>query len=192
VRARAIASLGATKDPSLANLYVEHLSDESYATIRESARALGQTKSPAAYDALVKLIDVPSWRESIKVSALTGLAALGDSRALDLGFRYASTGNPAGVRGAALMLLAAAGHDDPRVYPLVSEAFRQAATFRGATIRQAGEALVSLGDKRALELFEQLRKQYNTDPILLGFINNYDRQLRRNLEQPSPSKPAGQ
>jgi aminopeptidase N len=192
VRARAIASLGASKDPALAPLYVEHLSDESYATIRESARALGQTRSPEAYDALLKLIDVPSWRDTIKVSALNGLTALGDRRALDLAFRYAAVGNPAPVRGAALTLLAAAGHDDPRVYPLVSEAFRQAAVFRGPTIRQAGEALVSLGDKRALELFEQLRKQFSADPILLGFINNYERQLRRSLEQPSPSKPSGQ
>ncbi|HEV7842312.1 MAG TPA: M1 family aminopeptidase, partial [Pyrinomonadaceae bacterium] len=39
VRARAIASLGASKDPSLASVYLEHLSDESYATIREAARA---------------------------------------------------------------------------------------------------------------------------------------------------------
>jgi aminopeptidase N len=192
VRARAINSLGASKDPSLANVYLEHLTDASYATIRESARALGLTKSPVAYDALTKLVDTPSWRETIKVSALTGLTSLADPRALDLGFRYATASNPDGVRGAALALLAATGRDDPRVFPLVSDAFRQATVYRSPLIFQAGEALVTLNDKRGLEFFEQLRKQFGSDANVLNFITNYERRLRQGLEQPAQPKQSGQ
>jgi aminopeptidase N len=192
VRARAINSLGASKDPSLANVYLEHLTDESYGTIRESARALGLTKSPAAYDALNRLVDTPSWRETIKVSALTGLTALGDPRALDLGLRFAAANNPDGVRGAALALLAATGRDDPRVFPLVSGAFRQAAADRSSVIFQAGEALVTLNDKRGLELFEQLRKEFGSDSNVQNLITNYERRLRQGIEQPAQPKPSGQ
>jgi HEAT repeat protein len=67
--------------------------------IRASASALGQTKSAAAYDALVKLLDQPSWRDTIRASGLNGLAALGDKRALELGIKYYVAGNPAGAVG---------------------------------------------------------------------------------------------
>jgi aminopeptidase N len=192
VRTRAIASLGASKDPTLANVYVEHLNDESYATIREAARALGQSKSPAAYDTLAKLVDVPSWRDTIKASALTGLTALADRRALDLGLRYAAPGNRENVRGAAIALLAATGREDPRVFPLVSETFRWAALTRSAVIFQAGEALVTLGDKRGMEFFADLRKQFSGDTSILNFINTYEGRLRKSLESPAGAKPSGQ
>src|SRR5207244_3944247 len=93
VRTRAVTSLAATKDPTLANAYQQLLNDQSYAVIRAAALALGQTKSAGAYDSLVKLIDAPSWRDTIRASALSGLAALGDKRALDLGLKYYAVGN---------------------------------------------------------------------------------------------------
>src|SRR5439155_6851883 len=90
VRARAISSLATTRDPSLADTYAQLISDRSYSVVRAAAVALGQTKSPAAYDTLVKLIDQPSWRDTIRASALGGLAALGDKRAMELGFKYSA------------------------------------------------------------------------------------------------------
>src|SRR5437588_5944196 len=50
VRARAVNSLAATKDPSLADTYAQLLNDRSYAVIRATALALGQTQSSTAYD----------------------------------------------------------------------------------------------------------------------------------------------
>ena len=105
VRARAVNSLASTQDPSLATTYQQMLNDRSYATIRASATALGQTKSSAAYDSLVKLLDTPSWRDTIRASGLAGLAALGDARALDLGIKYHAAPNPAAVRSAALNII---------------------------------------------------------------------------------------
>ena len=99
VRARVLTSLGASRDPSLAKIYLQFLNDPSYAVIRAAALVLGETKSPDAYDALAKLLAAPSWRDTIKVSALNGLTALGDKRALDLALRDAYKSNPAAVRG---------------------------------------------------------------------------------------------
>jgi len=104
VRTRAITSLAATKDPTFADAYQQLLNDQSYAVIRAAAVALGQAKSPSAYDSLIKLIDTPSWRDTIRASALSGLAALGDKRALDLGLKYYGAGNRTAVRSAAATL----------------------------------------------------------------------------------------
>jgi aminopeptidase N len=178
VRARAISSLAASRDASLADVYVKSLNDQSYATIRIAALALGATRSPAAYDALTKLLDTPSWRNNIRASALNGLAALGDRRALDAGLRYAAPGNEAQVRVAAIYLLGSAGKDDARVFPLLSNALNHAvATNNGALRNAASEALVSLGDQRGVELFEQVLKKINNQGEQFS-IRQFQKRLR--------------
>src|SRR5207244_7936745 len=93
VRVRAVNSLRATKDPSAAGTYQELLNDQSYAVIHAAATALGETKSAAAYDSLLKLINTPSWRDNIRAAGLGGFEALADKRALALGFTYSAAGN---------------------------------------------------------------------------------------------------
>jgi aminopeptidase N len=189
VRARAIASLGVSRDPSLAGIYLEHLADPSYATIRESARALGQTRSPAAFDALLKLIETPSWRDTIRVSALNGMAALGDGRALEQGFRFATAGNHPNVRNAAITLLATVGRDDPRVFPLISDTFRQSVAARSQMLRTSAEALVSIGDKRGLEVFQEARKQMGVSADVRDLIGIFERRLEQALDRDSQARP---
>ena len=187
VRARAIQSLAATKDATLAGVYQQFLNDESYAVINEAARALGSTKSPTAYEALVKLIDTPSWRNNIKASALAGLAALGDRRALELGFRNVVAGNPPGVRAAALSILGATGKEDPRTFPLISDMLLQGAD-RGnfGQVAAASEALVSLGDQRGLAVFEQLAKKFSSIPQAQAFIMQSMKRLQQKAPPPAP------
>lgn len=58
---------------------------------RNAAEAMGKTKSPKAYDALLKLVETPSWRDQIRAAAFRGLKNLGDDRAVDViieGTRY--------------------------------------------------------------------------------------------------------
>jgi aminopeptidase N len=188
VRARAVASLASTKDPSFAEDYRQLLNDQSYAVIRAAAVALGQTKSSDAYDALSKLIDSPSWRDTIRASALNGLAALKDSRALELGFKYAGAGNPAPVRGAAMGLLGALGKEDARTYPLLSDAMKAAVKQQNFQLFGAvAEALVSLGDERALVLFEEIRRD---NPPIAGFITGFEGRLRAATKaQPAAPRP---
>ena len=191
VRASAVGALAKSKDDSLAGVYLAHLNDQSYGVVRASASALGETKSPQAYDALVKLIDAPSWRDQVRASALQGLAALGDKRALELGFRYTAGGNDPQVRAAAITLLAAVGRDDPRTFPLVSEAFMQSVDTLNFPIgNAAGEALVKLGDPRGIEVIEQAIKKVNSQQIQ-GFIRQFQQRLQQALK-PEAQKPAGQ
>jgi aminopeptidase N len=187
VRARAVNSLAATKDADLAGAYQQLLGDQSYAVIRAAAVALGQTKNPSAYDSLLKLIDVPSWRHTIRASALSGLAALGDQRALELGFKYSGAGNPTGVRTAALGLLGATGKDDPRTLPVINGALTEGFERRNfQLLGAAADALVALGDERGLALFEELKKKTGISPQIASAISGYESRLRARL---APAKP---
>ena len=166
VRERAISVLGAAKDASLAGVYMGYLNDPSYNVIRAAATALGTTKDPRSYDALNKLLDQPSWRDTIRISALTGLTALGDPRALDVALRYSARGNSLGVRGAALNVLGSAGKNDPRAYPIIADAFTSAVDSANFQLYgAASRALVALGDPRALDLVKTALA-HNTNPPL--------------------------
>ncbi len=179
VRASAIASLASSNDPSLANVYREMLDDKSYAVIRAAALALGATKTDGAYDALVKMVNVPSWRDNIRASALNGLAALGDARSLDVGLRYAESLNPRDVRLAAYALLGAVGKTDARAFPIISEAFTRAVSSGSTSLSTAtARALIELGDERALQVFEDARK--NTTRQEFHFIiKQFEDELRQ-------------
>ena len=182
VRARAVTSLADSKDASLAGVYVQLLTDESYAVIRAAALALGQTKSPTSYDALVKLMDTPSWRDNIKASALSGLGAIGDKRAIEIGLRYAGKGNQPQVKSAALRLLGNVGKDDPRAFPVITESLAQALDRTDfSLVFAAGEALVNLADSRGLTILDQLLKTYEGVPQLQGIVRTFQEQLRKKI-----------
>jgi aminopeptidase N len=179
VRARAVTSLAAMKDPSLADTYAQLLNDRSYAVIRAAAPALGQTQSSSAYESLVKLVEVPSWRDTIRASGLSGLAALGDARALELGFKYFAAPNPSAVRVAALNLLGATGKADQRTLPTLTAALDEGVAGRNfAVMNAAAEALVSLGDERALATFQDLTKRSASSPQIVATLSNYAARLR--------------
>ncbi len=193
VRARAITSLASSKDPSLANVYQQALADQSYSVIRAAAVALGQTKSASAYDALANILETPSWRDTIRTSALLGLGALGDKRALDVGLKYAAKGNYPGVRAAAIRLLGNVGKDDPRVFALVSAELAQAFEKGDfSLVAASAEALVNLGDPRGLSVFEQLTKNPSGRPQLTAFVGQFQERLRKSTagpEKPTSKEP---
>jgi aminopeptidase N len=179
VRARVMTSLGASRDPALAKTYLQFLNDPSYAVIRAAALALGESKSREAHEALGKLLAARSWRDTIKVSGLNGLTALGDRRALELALRYADKGNPATVRAAALRLVGATGNDDPRAFAILSEALREAFTKGDFAISSAAaEGLATLGDIRGLTLFEELLKRSDTTPRIRAAVTQLQERLR--------------
>jgi HEAT repeat protein len=189
VRAHAVSALAVANDPSLANVYLQLLSDQSYAVIRAAAPALGSTKSPAAYDALVKLIDSPSWRDTIRGSALSGLEALEDKRALELGFKYSAAGNPNGVRAAALGLLGAVGKNDPRTLPLLKATLDEGFERRNfALMFGAADALVSLGDEKGLVILQELSKKAAASPQIVSGLAAFEARLRAKLN-PAKSNP---
>ena len=147
--------------------------------MRAAAQALGQTKDPKAYDAFLKLVDMPSWHDTIKASALTGLAALGDKRAVELGVTYSAKGNSPQARAAALRLLGSVGKDDPRVFPIVSDVISEAFRRRDFNLGiAAAEALVGLGDFRGLAVLDSLVKDAESSPQIRGLLMQFQSQLR--------------
>lgn len=187
VRARAVNSLAATKDATLADTYAQLTNDQSYGVIRAAAVALGQTKSAAAYDTLLKLINQASWRDTIRASSLNGLAALGDKRAMELGFKYSVAPNYTSVRGAALTLLGNTGKDDSRTLATLAAALNEGiersnfGLFSGA----AG-ALVNLGDARAGAVFDDAMKKAGPSSQFTGALANFQQRLKAKL---APAKP---
>ncbi|HKC66344.1 MAG TPA: M1 family aminopeptidase, partial [Pyrinomonadaceae bacterium] len=179
VRSSAVAALAKSKDPQLASTYLPLLNDESYGVINAAANALGDTKNSAAYDALVKLLDTPSWHDQIRAYGLSGLARLEDKRALEAGLRYSSGSNWPQVRAAAIRLIGAVGKDDPRVFQIVSQSFLHAASRQDFQIAAAsGDALVKLGDPRGIEILEQGVKSAN-NPQFQGFLRQFQQRLRQ-------------
>jgi aminopeptidase N len=81
------------------------LRDPSYLVEAESARALGKTRQPAAFEVLVDLLDRPSWFDVVRAGAMDGLAALRDDRALSHLVARTRYGHSARVRRAAIMSL---------------------------------------------------------------------------------------
>jgi aminopeptidase N len=188
VRARAVVSLAASNDPTLADTYRGLLSDQSYGVIRAAASALGQTKSPTAYDSLITLVDAPSWRDTIRASGLNGLAGLGDKRALDLGLKYYLPGQPSAVRNAALAVLAAAGRDDPRVFPILSATASDALEKGNLSLFVgASEAIVIFGDERGLAVFQELSKKPGSSRQIISTLSDFETRLRAKLAPPKPA-----
>lgn len=187
VRTRAVKSLASTRDAYFAGTYQHMLNDPSYATIRAAAEALGQTKSTQAYESLVKLIDIPSWRDTIRASALTGLAALGDTRGLEFGIKYQAAPNSIAVRNAAMLLIAAAAKDDPRAFSVLSGALIEGFDRHNFELMNgAAEALIALGDRRAIAAFQDLRKKAADFPQILNMISGFEARLRGRI---APAKP---
>ncbi|MFN2578455.1 MAG: M1 family aminopeptidase [Pyrinomonadaceae bacterium] len=185
VRARAVTSLAATKDSNLAEIYAALLTDRSYGVIRAAAVALGQTRSATAYEALVKLIDQPSWRDTVRASGLSGLAGLGDKRALEIGFKYSLSGNQTAVRAAALALLGNTGKDDSRTLAVLTGALNEGFERQNfQLLLGAADALVLLGDERGVSAFDQLIKKAGPSSQFTATLINFETRLKTKLMAP--------
>ena len=183
VRALALAALGDTRDQKLAGLYEQALSDQSYAVVSAAAEALGKTKAAGAYDALVKLLAAPSWREQTQAAALGGLSELGDRRALEVAFRYAGPAHSTEARKAAVYLLGAAGRDDPRVLPVLLETLRQSFANNDFALGVAvAESIYALDDERGLKVLREVLAVANrlvSNADLQAFAAQVEERLRQ-------------
>lgn len=181
IRREAISGLAEFKDPKLADLYIATIkSDPSYFAIAGAARALGQSNSPKAYDALLNALSLESWQGTIRAGVLGGLVALKDPRSLETGFKYAAPNNPPVLRGAALMLIAETGKGNNRAFETLAAATKE----KSAQVRfGAVQALAMLGDARAIPVLEEAAKSKDISGSFRQLINLAINKIK------SPAKP---
>ncbi len=176
IRREAIKGLAKFKDPNLADLFVKIInSDPSYFAISEAATALGQTGAPQAYALLTETLKQESWNGTIRAGAISGLAALGDPKALEIGMKYAAPGNPASVRGAAFKLLASAGKGNKQALDVLISALEEPSL---QVKFNALQAIQATGDPRALPALEKLAKSDDLPGFARGFVMNVINQIK--------------
>jgi aminopeptidase N len=83
--------------------------DASYFVEADAAMALAKTRSPRAYDQLIRAMDRPSYLDVVRSQSLGGLAELRDERAIDVALRAARYGEPVVGRRAAIAALGSLG-----------------------------------------------------------------------------------
>ncbi|MEP6902143.1 MAG: M1 family aminopeptidase, partial [Actinomycetota bacterium] len=183
IRAAAISGLGFVRDTKYADLFLAALNDQSYGVIDAASIALARTKDAKYYDNLAKLVEMPSWKDHLKIAGLNGLAALGDKRAVDLGFKFTDKSNSSAVRASALNVLASSGKGDARVYPLMLENFKKSLEtndFQG--IFSGFQGFIRLADPRGQEAFDLAKEKFKDRANFLGFVNQIESQFKKAIE----------
>jgi aminopeptidase N len=176
VRRAVIEALGQFKTNDAAEAIRPYaLQDESYLVEAEAARALGKTRQPLAFDALLDLLDRPSWYDVIRAGAIDGLAALRDERAivhLTARVRY---GQPPRARRAAIVGLPKLATDRK-----TREALEQLLEDSDPLLRiEVVRALGEMGDAKARPALRD-RLDVDLDPRVRRRI----REVMRDLAEP--------
>jgi aminopeptidase N len=192
VRAAAITSLGMTKDPKFADLYLNFFNDESDRVINAAATALGKSKSPKAFAALVKLKDKPSWKNQSLISALNGLKELGDPRGAEVALQaLADIKSPRWWLAtpvwdyplAAADTLVALGRADA-AYPLVFARFKQALDENDYyDIFHQTLLIATLADPRGREAFDLLKAKFKDNANATQAVIRLETQFSDNLKK---------
>ncbi len=187
-RATAIGFLGMTRDGKFTDLYLNALNDQSFRVINSAAIALGKTKSPKAFDALVKLKDKPSMKSQTLISALAGLKELGDPRGFDIAFKALSDlklprwrlPNPPvwDFRVFAADTIASLGKSD-KAYPMVFERFKKSLAEDDVNgIFYNVVLITTLADSRGQEAFDLLKTKFKDDANAMQALRQYEAQFK--------------
>ena len=196
VRVSAINCLSITNDPQYADLYISYLNDPSDRVINAAAIALGKTKSPKAFDVLVKLKDKPSWKNQSLISTLYALKELKDPRGADIALaaltRYAlppprwTLAVPVwDFRIAAAETLVALGNPEHsgEGYPIVLERFKKSMEVENDLSDIFNNVLIiaTLGDPRGQVVFDELKVKFKDDATILNAVNLFEQQFKDNV-----------
>ena len=186
IKAAALSSLGMTNDPKYADLYVSCLADTSDRVVNAAAVALGKTKSPHAFEMLVKLKDRPSWKTQSLMHCLAGLAQLGDARAEAIAIAaLVDNQSPRWFLGngwdypfVAAQTLATLGKTE-NAYPILLERFNLAMKeFNRDDIFHQVLLIATLGNPQGLEIFAPLKIRYENDENAMAAIQAFEEQLK--------------
>jgi len=186
IRGDAIELLGETRDAKFAPVYLANLEDRSYEVIGQSAVALGLTKDSKAFDALMKLTSTPSWKGRIQASGFAGLAALGDKRAFEAGYKAATDKTlPRQVQTTALSIVAASGKGDPRAFDPIFDKFKTAfAANNIGVVINIMQSIIKIGDPRGQQAIDMLRTKFKDNPGATQAINRFEADLKASIAKP--------
>jgi aminopeptidase N len=173
VRRAVAAALGQFRSAKAADaLKPLALKDASYLVEAEAARALGQTRQPAAFDTLIDILDRPSWSDIVRAGAIDGLAALRDERAQPHILARTRYGIPNRGRRAAIMALPKLS-TDRKVREALEELLDQADPYLKVDVVRA---LLEVGDVKARgALAKQLERELD------GRVRRRIREVLRDL-----------
>ena len=179
MKTAAISFLGQTRNPEYDEIYLAQLQDESDRVVNAAAIALGRSKSPKAFDALVALKNRPSWKSQSLISALNGLQQLGDARAYEFAFdAFRNKTLPHWTlavptweyRLAAADVLQSLGKTDA-AYVVVFERFHKSIEARNTNdIFYNTQLMMRLGNPRGKEFFPILKEKFADDANALQAI----------------------
>ena len=193
VRVSAINFLGMTKDAQYADLYISYFNDVSDRVVNAAANALGKTKSPKAFDALVKLKDKPSWKNQSLISTLNGLKELNDPRGFDLALDALRDPNAAArwtlatptwdFRIAAAETLVALGKNTEG-YPIVLERFKKSMSENDMNdIFNNVLIVTTLADPRGQVVFDELKVKFKADANVMSAVNQFETQFKEAIKK---------
>ena len=155
VRRAVATALGAYRDDVAAKALGTLLAgrgDRSYYVQSAAAAALGATRQPSAFDVLTKVLDRPAHNDVITAAALGGMAALRDTRAIEVLLEYTQWGRHQSARRAATEALGRlAPFAEEPVRLRVRERLEELLDDRSLRVQLAAtDALAALGDARAI------------------------------------------
>lgn len=191
VRFGALNWLGESRNPDHVDLYLGLLRDPSDRVINAAALALGKTGDQRAFDALMALEPHPSWKNQSRISALSGLAELGEPRGAELAMRSLRDLNGARwtlltpvwdyrLTAAHTLRRLGRGHEG---YPFIRRMFDQAlAEGQISDAMYNLHLMVALADPRAREAVSAMRARYADDADVIGALDGVSVQLEGALE----------
>lgn len=186
VKAAALSNLGMMNDAKYANLFIACLTDSSDRVVNAAAIALGKTKSPQAFAALVKLKDRPSWKNQSLMHCLAGLAQLGDARGEEIALAaLADTRSPRWFLGnawdypfVAVQTLATLGKTE-RAYLILLERFNLAMQDNNIDdIFYQVLLIATLANSKGQEIFASLKSRYHNDENAMAAVLAFEEQLK--------------
>jgi aminopeptidase N len=160
---RAVAdALGTYRDAEVATALLERRSDASYFVVASALTALGKTRDPRAFAALVAALGEPAWNETIAAGAAAGLGRLADARALEPLVAASRPERPEPLRRAAVGALARLATVADTVRTAVVDALERALDDPSYLVRLSTYAACELlADARLLPVLDRLATAEN-------------------------------
>lgn len=192
LKSAAITILGNSKDPQFAKVYLNSLNDLSDRVINSAAIALGKTKSPLAFDALMLLENQKSWKNQNRISALNGLEQLGDDRAVPYVLACLSD------QQSSRWYLATTTWDYPFAavqtlqslqkaslgFPILWERFVKSLEENDLNdIFQNVQLLNALKDERVQDIYPLLQEKFKNETVILEAVDFYKSQFLQGLNE---------